>query len=645
MGRIIFIACAFALWASAASAETLQERYNAAEQASAAGEHEKALALFTDVLGHMLELQRESKTGADLRRRIAETELALGRPERALSTLTPARAIYEKAKSEPSALVQTYRLIGRAHEALGEMHPAAESYRAAIKLNTDPEFAEVLSVPLARVSVFTDTAGARGLIDATIAGLKPLPDKKRSGERLGEFQSLRGRAELNAGNYKEALAWFEKAAKSAGGLVGSRVSLSDIVIRSDLALASYLSGNVDDAFRYIALTGSGRMGDKAPLFPEHQALMLPDCSLAFGIEPDDLVVLDIGLGEDGRVVSVLPVYSSKPGEIEAAFVRAARSWQWPAEDMQKTEPFWRVAIRVAVRCTYSTDRRWVGTGFVRELHKDIRARGFVLKPVDDEADPGTLRAELSKREAAEGPDSMSLIPVLATLAEKDDEGVYVERARQIMEKSGVSTRSRAILDVLVARSQMRRGGEALQMQSDANWPADVTDWFRVEQALALEKRRRNDQATLLYAKVFERGNAKTDTLAQFAALRLASIAYERKAQNNASGYLAATGLRPDQCALLDATPIPTRASASSNDYPRAALAWGFEGYTVANYDITIDGQVRTPRIVFAYPPFVFEDTVEALISRWRYKPIYREGEQIGCSNARYSLRFRIPSQH
>lgn len=621
-------------------AQTLQQRYDSAEAAFAAGNYEKASALYADILPRMAKSQRGSTAEGDLRQRLGEADIALGRLESGLATLTPAIAIYEKAKAT-SSLVDVHTLIGRAHEKLGEMHQAAESYQTALDLNADPARIQRLSIPLTRALVFTDTPRARRMADAMLKDFQPGEDKRRSGELLGEFQMLRGRVELNAGNHGEALDWFKKAAKSAGG-IGTRVSLSDVAIRSDLALASHLTGDNDKAFYYIAMSGAGRMGGKGPQFPDWRVLNLPDCSPAFDIGPDDLVVLDIALGDDGSVRSAAPIYSTKPGKIEAEFVKAARTWLWSAEEMQKTEPFWRLSIRIATRCVFSTDRRWAGAGFVSELLQEVNAKK-PLQDVDDRLGTEALRAELARREAIDGSDSMSLVPVLATLAAEDEEGVYIKRTRQIMESNGVSSRSRAILDVLVSRILMQRG-EALQRQPDVGWPRDVADWFRIEQGLQLEKRNRSEQAARLYEAVFQRGNAKTDTLAQFAALRLASITYAGKAEERASNYLAATGLRPDQCALVDAKPIPESTGASSNDYPQEALNWGFEGYMVSNYDVGIDGKTKAPRVVFAYPPFVFDDTMERIISRWRFKPIYREGEQIGCTGAKQSIRFNIPGK-
>ncbi len=639
--HVLAVIVGVCLISTAVQAQNLQERYNAAEKAFEAKEYDKAATLFTDVLTRLAKSQRGGTVEADLRRRIAETDLALNRPEHAITVLTPAVPIYKTASSE-AHLLETYSLLGRAHEKLGEMHGAAENYQAALLLNTNPDIKTNLSIPLARAAMFTDAALARRLVDPMIEGFKPTDDKKHSGKLLGEFQTLRGRIELNAGNHTEALEWFKKASKSAGG-IGTRVSLSDVVIRSDLALASNLTGDVDKAFYYIAMTGAGRMGGKGPQFPDWKALKLPDCSPAFDIGPEDLVVLDIALSDDGRVLDAAPIYSTKPGKIEAAFVKQARTWLWSAEDMAKTEPFWRYSIRVATRCVFNTDRRWVGAGFLRELVKEVSGT-TPLQDIDSGLGVNALRTELARREAADGPDAMSLVPVLAALAQEDEEGTYIERARQIMGTHSISTRTRAILEVLVARIQMQRGSEALQRQPDAAWPRDVADWFLVEQGLQLEKRKRSEQAARLYAAVFERGNAKTDMLSQFAALRLASISYAAKAQESASTYLAATGLRPDQCALVDASPIAESVSASSNDYPREAMNWGFEGYMVSNYDIGVDGKTQSPRVVFAYPPYVFEDTMERIISRWRFKPIYREGEQIGCSGATQSIRFKIPGQ-
>ena len=134
-GHIFAAIVGICLTSAAAQAQKLQEQYDAAEKAFAAGEYDKAATLFAEVQGRLAKSQRGSTVEADLRRRIAETDIALGRQERAIAVLAPVVSIYAKAPGQPF-LMETYSLLGRAHEKLGEMQRATENYQAAPRLNT-----------------------------------------------------------------------------------------------------------------------------------------------------------------------------------------------------------------------------------------------------------------------------------------------------------------------------------------------------------------------------------------------------------------------------------------------------------------------------------------------------------------------------
>ena len=126
---------------------------------------------------------------------------------------------------------------------------------------------------------------------------------------------------------------------------------------------------------------------------------------------------------------------------------------------------------------------------------------------------------------------------------------------------------------------------------------------------------------------------------QLAALRLASVEAERKNFAAAQQQLAASGLSPEQCSLIDLEPAVEFGGITASDYPTDLNRMGFGGQSKIVFDITSEGRTQDPRIVYAFPPFVFDPTVEKGATRLRFNRIFREGGTIGCANATQSYRF------
>ena len=124
-------------------------------------------------------------------------------------------------------------------------------------------------------------------------------------------------------------------------------------------------------------------------------------------------------------------------------------------------------------------------------------------------------------------------------------------------------------------------------------------------------------------------------------MRLASLKAAAKQFDEAEGLLQAAGLDPEQCELVDMTPIALNVRMSSDDFPKEALRWGFEGWVQISYDIDTQGRVVEPRTVIAYPPFVFGPATEKTASRFRYQPIYRAGKSISCTGYTFKVRYGI----
>ena len=322
---------------SNAVAASLQEEFNAAQTAVEKGDFPKAVAGFEKVLAQLPD-DPKNRTVAVIRSRLGSARLALFDYEGAIEVLEQALPGLSDASSGDDRQNTLYDL-GKAREALLDYDAARQAFTTLVSEleanNTaKPKDLALYRIALARVSLFDDPDFARRQLDLALPVVESALDEKN--DVRAEVYTLRGRAELMAGKLPDANSWFEKALAAAGGL-GTKVTLSDVRIRGDLALAAQLVGNDYKVRKYLAYTGAGRMGQKNPL--NGSDMPLPACGDATGLKPDDAAVIEFAIGDDGQVVFVQPIYATRTGPMALEFARAVARWSWMPEGLKDTSKF------------------------------------------------------------------------------------------------------------------------------------------------------------------------------------------------------------------------------------------------------------------------------------------------------------------
>lgn len=82
-------------------------------------------------------------------------------------------------------------------------------------------------------------------------------------------------------------------------------------------------------------------------------------------------------------------------------------------------------------------------------------------------------------------------------------------------------------------------------------------------------------------------------------------------------------------------------SVSESAFPDEARRWGTSGYASIGYDITPDGVPTNVRTVIASPPFIFGPATEKAVARFRFQPVFRPGNTVGCSGSVQTVTFRM----
>lgn len=62
--------------------------------------------------------------------------------------------------------------------------------------------------------------------------------------------------------------------------------------------------------------------------------------------------------------------------------------------------------------------------------------------------------------------------------------------------------------------------------------------------------------------------------------------------------------------------------------PRKAAMNGIEGYVVAKFTVTKDGQTKDVSIIEAKPPRIFNRSAQQAILKWKYKPQFQDGKPV-----------------
>lgn len=644
-----------------AVAGPLQLDYDKAQAAFNAGEMAQARAGFAAILPRLDASPKAAASAAVVRARLGAATNAMADHEAAVTLLEAALRVLPPASEEAAAARVD---LAWARELSIDLDGAARDYRAILAGEpAGSTWAKVATVGLARSLMFSDPAAAIGFADRALAGGPAKVDPKRPDDGYAQLLALRGRIELNAGRPAAARLWLNQALAAAGGL-GSKVNAADIRIRGDLALASFLAGDMAETRRFLANTGANTLYDQG--FRLGADLPLPSCAPVGTVSRSDMAVIEFGIADDGRVLRVSPVYATSAAAAQE-FGRAVRGWSWTAAGAKQVPAFWRLTMRIEIRCSNEPPYKDVAVDLGPDLQAWIAAHAqepMSAAPMSEAAALPALQAERERRSKQFGAQSIELLPVLLAIADSE-----------------VSTLTQA----LVANR------EALAIAVATGAPADLITYLEARTAVPEEKEWRSwTRAQSLYVARLEaiaaklvaegRGGSRGaaivalriarahqtsrdpgkeaaalraviavpttalpdgDLMRQRALLRLASLEAAASRPAEAQALVAATGLSPEQCSLVANPPELLSAKAGSDLFPREAMEWGFEGVTRLSYDVDSSGVPVAPRVVIASPPFVFNESAIRAAKAWRYRPAAVGGQAISCADAKQTISFAI----
>jgi hypothetical protein len=364
------------------------------------------------------------------------------------------------------------------------------------------------------------------------------------------------------------------------------------------------------------------------------------------------------IAEDGTVASAMPIYASGGGSKAIAFARKAMNWSWDAEEVKKIRPFFRSAIRLEMRCTNEPELDSVSTLLIRDVEAWATAQGFGY-PLDKRdvgpADYASARAELASREKAHGPDAAALVPLLVRISGDrslplEEQLAVDQRGLRIARTVHAPAATIALFgmaetdhQVRIAWNQQIKNG----MSGDRRWA--TADYSSV---LALPEVARDPRVSAAVRLAGARAVVRSDKAKAQNVLEEANLPASRTADpiiETARANLAAlkgekvaplAGVGDSGCPLSEAIGPMVRSGASSDDFPKEAITWGFEGWATIEMSVTPDGKVVGPRTLIAHPPFVFGKAAEKMTIATRYLPpaVPLSGN---CAVSRMTIRFRM----
>ncbi len=629
-------------------AQGRQAIYNQAQAAFDAGDWDKAITGFDDVLA---KAPRNGRPEAIIRSRLAEALLNTGRIDEAQTQATRAVEALRGASSGPDAdLASAYLTLGDVLRANLSDDAAIQAYEqaqvsAAGEAASDASLQAAIGVIQSAMVTHPDLAvsTADGLISSKSFAAYPR-------DLQAQILSLRARAELNHGDARGAQVFIDRAVKLSGPVAAGKVTMAQVIVRSDAALI-YARLNDDATTReFLAYSGSGRLPTKYWL--SGADIEAPVCGPEMA--PEDTAVVEFAIGADGRTLSAAPVYSSRPGQTGVEFARAVREWRWRPEAVAKLDAFWRSAMRFQLRCATRPPPLGLNDPFYDATRKWLLSKGVSDNLRDLAPEAGDIASA-----PAEEPESLSNIPILFRRLPLDDASRLAADAAKLnalLIQAGAPVEARAVVASLSARtaSMSLRGDAAgrARILADLIPTFDAlaggehsAAWLRVELAVALETSGDFAQASKPLETVVALPPevlASDDPIRSVAILHLSLL--DRRAGNPAGALarLNGAGLTEQKCDLLDVRPVPTNRSVSADEFPAEAQKWGFEGFVRAGFDIAADGSVKQVRALISYPPFVFGDATEKVLARFRYLPPTLGDTSLGCTGQTLTVNYVLP---
>jgi tetratricopeptide (TPR) repeat protein len=648
-------AAALAVAAAPAAAQTPapspQQQFESAAAAVEGERWAEALALFEALEARLA--SGSPRSLAIVRVRKAEALVALGRDEEAERSLRlglPALPAGDASLAEDRYLA--YVKLGEIAERALDYGEALQNYRAAEPLATGIGRRFRMLRGLIQTGLFYDAPAALAEADRALAASAA----ENGGDRLeATLRELRARVLLNLGRPGEARRELKRATELLGGLT-RKVDAADLAVRSDLAIAALLDGDEEEARKYIAWTGAGKLKE---MFRPGFDMTPPPCDE--DLRPGDVAVVELSIRQDGTVGHSTPIYSSRQGPSALAFARAVTGWSWTPEQLTGIQPLFRLLTRIELRCSNAPDRPSIRRILGGDLRDWLIERDIAAAPAEGQSDARRLKPlqeELARREESQGVASPALLPVLAELALNDlvarqERRAYFERAHAIAAAAKAPAPVLAWLRMELAEPQRDWGRRwnlqhaaalrALLDQPDLTADPRAATAIRIALADALNASGRAEDAVAALEAVKDTpGLGPANALRAAALARLASLKLALDKPDEARLAFAESGLTADQCALVDAPPQKKAGSWSFRDFPLEALRWGFEGWAKIEYDISPQGVPRNVRPTVAYPPFVFGKAAAKILERQRYEESFRPGGSLGCGGQTTTVQFVLP---
>ncbi|MES3098184.1 hypothetical protein [Sphingomonas faeni] len=626
-------------------ATTLQQDFDAAAALDTKDDKTAALAAWQKLEGRTKPGSRSR--GVALIRKSA----ALFKLDRSDDAVVAARAGLALLPASDATLAEdrwrAYYDLGSIAENALDYAGASDSYASAETAADTPDLKAASMLALANTKTFTDPAAADGALARADALLKPL-------KADGKLKALVARRHaillLNRGAYEPARVYAIDAVKQLGGLT-EKTDVNDVSARSDAAIASLLAGKADEARRYMAMTGAGRLTNGE--FDPAVQMDVPPCGGEADLRPADMAVVEFTIGDDGVVRNVAPIYAAGGGAVALEFARAVRDWSWTPEQVKALPAFFRYNVRIEMRCSTAFERPSITKFLDADMATWLETKGLALPTEERGADAVAVvrqRAALTAAEAKAGANSLAMLPPLYQLVNnavvgREETNVLARRALAIAEAQGAPSTARLPLDIIVRETDSadswKDGAYARAVTPLLSMPIYANDPKARSAILLLIAERtdsRSRRAVLLQQVADDKGLAVNDPLRVGALIRLASLQQQAGETATARTTFERSGLAANQCAILDA---PPRFLSSGGVFPNEALAWGFEGWTKTQFDVDANGRVLNQRAVLSYPPFVFTQAGVQTVAGARWSKTFRPDGGVGCGGLSHQVRFKM----
>lgn len=631
---------------AAAPAQTMQQQYDAATALDSGQDAAAALAAWSRILA---QVKPGSRTWAIAMVRKGGAQFRMGQIDEAAATIRAGLAVLPDKDTSlaEDRFAAHMKLGGIATDSLDYADATAE-YRKAAAESPDDIGRMAALLAMVRTQTFTDPGEAQ----ATLAQADALAPKITLTKiDQAALEQARMRLAMNTGRLDDANKMAPKVVSLLGGMTLNKVDLRDVAARSDAAIAALLTHHEDSAREYMAYTGAGRSTKGS--FRPGSMMAPPECGGEADLTPQDVAVIQFGVGDDGTVFGVEPIYSSGGGAKGLAFARAVRDWVWSPEELKELPPFFRYNVRLEMRCSTAYSRPSIGEAMTASFVEWLEKKGLAAPAKTGSVGGDALtrqRAALAAAEAAG--QTPAILAAAARMLENptlgsDDRAALIAKAQPLAAASDMPAMAQLVFAIPAQEGRNRdwRGqGRYAAVMSPLLGQRPFADDPQARAALRLwiADRTGEKYATPYLQQVADdKGLDPRDPLRVGALIRLASAAKRQGDLALARQTFEKSGLAASQCATLDATPKPVTLP-SSGAFPQEAQRWGFEGWVRNQFDIGADGRVANARTLVSYPPFIFSDSAEKAFQSMRYEKTYRPDGGLGCGASVNNIRFKLP---